>query len=338
MSISEIAEKLKVSTATVSNALSGRGRMRKDLRMQILSYADQIGFRPNVNASRLRSGQSKQILFCAQLESDNDFAFYHAIFIHFLTNILIRHGYDLVIHPYFNTDKDREIIVQKALNRGVDAILMQTDGTTNIDLLKTLAGFSLPIINYDSSSDAMESAVVDTFTNSFMDSLLYVMRQKKYPPDSELIIIKTDAVLDDRFPEDFCRVALLQGIKTPPHIITVPGKNTDFKFVWERIVAEHHAKDLIVCCRLEPYFDTAYHALGLLPANEQNRIHLFSTIHKIEIEKYQYQKVICGIFDFQEIAEKMVEKLLKKLNKAKNTCETQILPGRVVDLPCSSDF
>ncbi len=54
--LSEIAERLDISAATVSNALSGKGRVSADLARRIRQVADELGYVPSLSARALRTG------------------------------------------------------------------------------------------------------------------------------------------------------------------------------------------------------------------------------------------------------------------------------------------
>ncbi|WP_176086357.1 LacI family DNA-binding transcriptional regulator [Martelella sp. HB161492] len=57
-SLSEIAARLQISTATASNALSGKGRVSAELAARVRAVADEIGYVPSSSARALRTGQT----------------------------------------------------------------------------------------------------------------------------------------------------------------------------------------------------------------------------------------------------------------------------------------
>ncbi|PJE30324.1 transcriptional regulator, LacI family [Pseudooceanicola antarcticus] len=57
-SLKQIASDLGVSTATVSNALSGKGRVSEELAEKIRDHASRLGYRPSSAARALKTGQS----------------------------------------------------------------------------------------------------------------------------------------------------------------------------------------------------------------------------------------------------------------------------------------
>lgn len=59
--IRELAEYTNTSIATVSNVLNGKKGVREDTRRRILEAAQALGYRPNLYARSLRSGQSRTL-------------------------------------------------------------------------------------------------------------------------------------------------------------------------------------------------------------------------------------------------------------------------------------
>ncbi len=58
VSLKEIASDIGVSTATVSNALTGKGRVSQDLVIRIRARAEELGYRPSNAARALKTGQT----------------------------------------------------------------------------------------------------------------------------------------------------------------------------------------------------------------------------------------------------------------------------------------
>ncbi|WP_223421607.1 LacI family DNA-binding transcriptional regulator [Tateyamaria pelophila] len=58
VSIKDIASDLGITAATVSNALSGKGRVSQDMVQRIRARADELGYRPNLAGRALRSGRT----------------------------------------------------------------------------------------------------------------------------------------------------------------------------------------------------------------------------------------------------------------------------------------
>lgn len=62
--MADIAEKVGVSTKTVSNVINGTGWVGAPVREKVLSAIDELGYRPNLAARQLRSGSSGMLGLC----------------------------------------------------------------------------------------------------------------------------------------------------------------------------------------------------------------------------------------------------------------------------------
>ncbi|MEP1576165.1 LacI family DNA-binding transcriptional regulator [Roseibium album] len=58
VSIKQIASDMGVSTATISNALTGKGRVSQELVTRIQTRAEELGYRPSIAARALKTGQT----------------------------------------------------------------------------------------------------------------------------------------------------------------------------------------------------------------------------------------------------------------------------------------
>jgi DNA-binding LacI/PurR family transcriptional regulator len=77
MDIREFSKLVGVSTATVSRAFSGRGRINLNTRQQVLEAARKHGFAPNIHAQRLHSKQSGVIGVLYSFSAEPIFDYYN---------------------------------------------------------------------------------------------------------------------------------------------------------------------------------------------------------------------------------------------------------------------
>lgn len=64
--IRSIAERANVSIATVSKVLNGKNGVREETRQMILNVAQELNYRPNLNARSLKSGRARTIGIIAE--------------------------------------------------------------------------------------------------------------------------------------------------------------------------------------------------------------------------------------------------------------------------------
>lgn len=62
--LADVAERVGVSTKTVSNVVNGTGWVSEPVRKRVLEAIDELGYRPNLAARQLRSGSSGLLGLC----------------------------------------------------------------------------------------------------------------------------------------------------------------------------------------------------------------------------------------------------------------------------------
>ncbi|MDW4499945.1 LacI family DNA-binding transcriptional regulator [Sulfitobacter sp. D35] len=142
VSIRQVAEHAGVSVATVSLALSGKGRISSDTVRQVKKSAATLGFIPNRSASRLRSGRSLLIglvvndianPFFAELSADVEA---HAS----------ENGYLSVIA---NTNDDIEkqaSVIETMIGQGVAGFIIVPADTSTPDTFQVIRDHDMPYV------------------------------------------------------------------------------------------------------------------------------------------------------------------------------------------------
>lgn len=157
LTLRDLAIRAGVSTAAVSNALSGKGRMSAENRERIQQLARELGYRPNAQAASLRTGLSKNIGFVMTPDSDPDsekrWAAYSSHLLYALVLEAGAQGYTVTIvsarHP--------ELLA----NAHIDALFYfdPVRGETLIDQAQKL---HIPVLSNDQAQDSRLSVVVDS--------------------------------------------------------------------------------------------------------------------------------------------------------------------------------
>ncbi|TXI12209.1 MAG: LacI family transcriptional regulator [Rhizobium sp.] len=142
-SIREIADRLGVSTATVSNALRGKGRVSPALASQIRIEADRLGYVPDHAARALRTGKSNTVgLLVPNIGQPLFPAFAQAI-----ERAAKQRGLAVLIGDSQSDPVQQDFEIRNMIARGVDAlIVIPTRGTT-----VTPESVSVPVAVIDSA-------------------------------------------------------------------------------------------------------------------------------------------------------------------------------------------
>lgn len=127
MSLKNVASELGVSVATVSNALSGRGRVSVELSEKIRAYAAKVGYVPSQTARALKSGRTN-ILGLVMPDLTNP------LFPRIAQSLAIeadRNGLGVLIADSRGSAEEQDRALSRLVERGVDGILIVPQrGTT----------------------------------------------------------------------------------------------------------------------------------------------------------------------------------------------------------------
>lgn len=124
--IKDVAALAKVSVATVSRVLNQSGYADPETRSRVLEAASKLGYKPNINWSRLKSKSSSTILFL--LSNHAHFNTFHTRILESCEKTLRARGYDLIFarHEYPGDARPAELTLPSMLNHdgAVDGVLL----------------------------------------------------------------------------------------------------------------------------------------------------------------------------------------------------------------------
>lgn len=166
INIKIIAERLKLSTSTVSRAFNGSPDINKDTRERILAFSKEHNFLPNHYASNLRDKKTKTLAVIVP-EIVNDF---FAQAINGIEEIARRKGFYILL---YRTDDvfEKEVSFINYLNNGkVDGIIMSVSGEANDhNYIKKLEQKHIPVVFFDRVYEDIDVSKVTT--NDYDSSL-----------------------------------------------------------------------------------------------------------------------------------------------------------------------
>ncbi len=155
--LEEVARRAGVSTATVSRALSGRGRLSDATRARVRAAADELGYVVSATASSLATGRTLSIGVLVPLV---DRWFYSNV-LDGIASCLAPRGYDITLYNVTDVAAQRRDLFEVSLRRGrVDAVIaLSVDvDDTEIDRLEQLG---LPLIGLGTPSPRLSTLRVD---------------------------------------------------------------------------------------------------------------------------------------------------------------------------------
>lgn len=207
--IKSIAKALNLSKSTVSRAFQSNSDINPNTRARILSYANEVNYRPNHYASNLREQKSKTIaVVVPELENN-----YFTQIIKGAEQIAKEAGYHTLVYATDdNVCKEREFVTSIS-NGKVDGVLMSVVGEGhdhsylfNIDLVK------MPIVFFDRLYDdvSIPGITTDDYQSSFeatehliqegCKSIAFLVIDKEHSIGKERCMGYTDALKKHQLP------------------------------------------------------------------------------------------------------------------------------------------
>jgi DNA-binding LacI/PurR family transcriptional regulator len=158
MNITAVAERARVSTATVSRVINGTARVNPETAERVREAIEQLNFYPDISARTLGSGRSGLYgLIISDITNP-----YFPELVKAFEDIAVEHGQDILIA---NTDYDpkrMEACVIRMLQRKVDGVAIMTS-EMDPRLIHTFSNRQIPVIFMDTpkSSRGVSSVQVD---------------------------------------------------------------------------------------------------------------------------------------------------------------------------------
>ena len=144
MTLEQVAQRARVSTATVSRVLNNPDMVREATRLRVLAAARELNYRPNVYAQTLAGGKSRTI---GVIVSNIENPFFLDI-LHTLEELASGAGFELV---YENTDyrpnrlaSAVDLMLARPL-AGLAVIVSESDE----EAFRRLAAWSRPVVAFD---------------------------------------------------------------------------------------------------------------------------------------------------------------------------------------------
>lgn len=153
MNIKELADYLKLSTATVSKALNNKPDISTHTRKKVQDAARLLGYSPSAAARFLRSGKADSVALLLPT-TDGDNILTAAFFMRIargLQSSLIQEGIDPVIHIAADPKQEHRLLEKIIEQKRADAIIL-TDTRTEDDRITFLESLDFPFATMGQSN------------------------------------------------------------------------------------------------------------------------------------------------------------------------------------------
>lgn len=166
VTMKDIAEKLDVSTVTVSKALNDKEGVSDELKERIKQMADEMGYRINSLAKSMKEGLSYNIgVIIAERYTGYD-SFYLR-FYQQMTTVLEGHNYYGILHVLSAEDENGLKQPKVYMDRKVDGLIIL--GQVNKPYIELLQNIDIPIVFLDfyDEHENIDTITTDNFYSSY---------------------------------------------------------------------------------------------------------------------------------------------------------------------------
>jgi len=146
ITLSDIANKLRVSTVTVSKALRDHPDISEKRKNSILATAEELGYTPNFMARNLSSKKTNTIGVVVPKIAH----FFFGAIIDRLYDLAFENGYEIILTVSRESQEHEKKQIQTLLSMKVDGIILSlSQETTDYSIFKTVQKKGVPIVFID---------------------------------------------------------------------------------------------------------------------------------------------------------------------------------------------
>ncbi|MFT3680132.1 MAG: LacI family DNA-binding transcriptional regulator [Ferruginibacter sp.] len=196
VTIYDIAEKLKISAATVSRGLNDNPVINAKTREKIQQVAKELGYRHNTIASNLRKSQSKTIGVLLHEVNSN----FSTSVLTGIEKIASAEAYDLLITHSAEDEAKEKANAKNLLHKRVDGLIVSLAlNTKDIQHFDAFFERNIPVVFFDRviTEAKCSKVVIDNFSSGY-DATKHLLKQG-YRKIAHITANLTRNVYNDRF-------------------------------------------------------------------------------------------------------------------------------------------
>lgn len=170
LTIKDIAKLLRVSTSTVSRALSDHPDISEETRMRVKEVAHELNYKKNLYASFFRKNKSGLIaLILPEINM-----FYTPKMVKSINNLIAPSNYSLIISLTNDQVEKEEEIIEKCIKWSVEGVILcLSKETQNLDFALRLKKADIPCVLIDKTIDnnIFPTVTIDNIETSYEATL-----------------------------------------------------------------------------------------------------------------------------------------------------------------------
>jgi len=168
VTMKDIADRIGVSSVTVSKALNDKDGVSDKLKDKIKRLADEMGYRYNTMAKSMKNGMSYNvgIIIPERFSGGISQSFYFRAY-QKITTVLERYGYYGIMNILSNKDEEALTLPKIYQEKKVDGFIFL--GQLTSDYINVVKGIDIPIVFLDfyDEDDEVDSVITDNFSGAY---------------------------------------------------------------------------------------------------------------------------------------------------------------------------
>jgi LacI family transcriptional regulator len=239
MTIKQFAEMLGVSTATVSRAFSGRGRISEKTRQEIIAKAEAVGYRVNIHARTLGAGRSNMVaMFYPSLEGE-ELDYFITEIMQGISKALNREDKTLQIHPFVSGSSDVSRCRDYILGGLYAGVIVVAGSKESRQLVETAQSGNIPyVVIGHMSGEHINAVTFDNERGAELAGRYFRATGRKHPA-------YVSGYLDMRKKAGFRK-----GLQHLAEELVVSGSGGSFRhgaLAYEQLSKNHPQVDCVLC-------------------------------------------------------------------------------------------
>jgi len=165
--IKDIARVLNISTSTVSRALRDTHDVNPYIRKQVLEVASRLGYKANIHAAALASGNTKNIVVVIPFITN----YYFSSVISGIQETAYNNGYNIVLMlTNDSSEREKHLMENIAISNWDGLLASIAADASDCDYFKHLIVQGMPIVFFDRVPDKINSSKVlqDDYSGAFI--------------------------------------------------------------------------------------------------------------------------------------------------------------------------
>lgn len=170
--IKDIAERVGVSSATVSLVLSGKGNVREETRKRILEVANNLGYSRSIPPHRENSSSINLLALIAFIDGTHPSGRFYLPLIQGVTDTIKKQGYKVTVDIGGELSQDKKNLRKKYLkefHKDISGILLLSTWPIEIEEVLPLIGENKPVIFLETGIPGFNknSVLIDHYRGAF---------------------------------------------------------------------------------------------------------------------------------------------------------------------------